>query len=82
MTLANSKRSAVVLVMPTNTKERRETLEAAGRAAYAAGRMRAPGLDPALRGLLQGVPGSAQTPLLAAWLRGWDAANLAAPLAG
>lgn len=54
---------------------------AAGRAAFEAGAPRIPALVP---GLTEAVCNGAGTvcELLDAWLRGWDLANLAAPIEG
>lgn len=47
----------------------------AGAAAFAAGTLRAPALD------LASLPeGAAFAPWAREWLRGWDTANLAAPI--
>jgi hypothetical protein len=55
--------------------------ETVGRQAYAAGLMRAPSLDEAARGMVADLPvGGGAAGIFAAWTRGWDAANLAAPI--
>lgn len=52
--------------------------EALGRAACAAGAPNVPALDPQLRALLAGNKIGEGRPVLAAWLRGWGEASLAA----
>ena len=67
------------------TKAQRTEFEAMGRAAHAAGVVRRPWADPALAARLptgRPIGSQPELPELAgAWLRGWDAASLAAPLA-
>jgi hypothetical protein len=63
--------------MTTTNKAGIEAAEQAGRAAFAAGIIRAPALDAAVAKLLAGRTGGEQVPVLLAWLRGWDRANLA-----
>lgn len=55
-----------------------------GKAAFEAGKARVPAHDAAVLELLKGKPvGDKDTlPILKAWLRAWDKANLAAPVEG
>ena len=55
-----------------------ETAEDMGRAAFHAGRMCAPALDPSVMKLMEG--GSSLLPILKAWSHGWHSENLAAPV--
>jgi hypothetical protein len=54
--------------------------EALGRAAFEADKKRIPAQDPAVLPLLAGLQVGEGLPILNAWLRGWDRANLAAPV--
>jgi hypothetical protein len=54
--------------------------EQAGRQAFADGKVCTPALDANLMAILKGH-GNGVLPLIEAWLKGWTAANLAAPVA-
>jgi len=74
---AGTKHVALVVVEPLTAR----TAEAAGRAAFARGAGRFPVADVAIEHAIVGLPvGGGAVPLMRAWARGWDAANLAAPV--